>query len=261
LNDIVSPYNLFVVLAGKLRIYCCYFKNNRAENFFPVVNFIRAIFCTVVMGRKKHIKIDQVYQFRNVFRFGDENLAGNISSFFYSSGNYTLELGCGHGDYSIELGALNPGRNFVGVDIKPARIFTASSRVSELNLKNVAFLIGNADKLNKVFPESSVDEIYIPFPDPHYKRKKVPRRLISKKFLQVFKSILIKDGEVHLKTDNEMIYRYALKTIADFGCKVFHSVEDLYSGAGEQIPNEVITKYERHYLTEGRKIKYICFGF
>ncbi len=213
------------------------------------------------MGRKKHIKIDQVYQFRNVFRFGDENLAGNISSFFNPSGNYTLELGCGHGDYSIELAAIHPERNFVGVDIKPARIFTGAIKVSGLNLKNVAFLIGNAEKLNEVFPKNSVDEIYIPFPDPHYKRKKMTRRLVSKKFLEVYKSILVKDGMVHLKTDNEMLYNYTLKTAEGFGCKIIYSTGDLYKLKEEQMPKDVITKYEEHYLQEGRKIKYVCFCF
>lgn len=213
------------------------------------------------MGRIKHIKIQRVLGFPNVFSFGSENLTEKISRFFDDAGNYTLELGCGHGDYSVELAILHPGRNFIGIDIKPARIFTGALRAIELNLKNVAFLIANADKLVDVFPENSVDEIYIPFPDPHYKRKKIPKRLVSKKFLEIYQNLLVKGGKVHLKTDSEIIYNYSLKLAEDFGCKINFSTPDLYGSAKEKIPNEVITKYERHYLKDGRSIKYVCFSF
>jgi tRNA (guanine-N7-)-methyltransferase len=171
------------------------------------------------------------------------------------------ELGCGHGDYSIELAALHPDRNFFGVDIKAARIFIGAQRSLELNLKNVAFLLARAEKLSEIFPQNSIEEIYIPFPDPHIKRRSEPRRLISKKFLEIYKFLLVKEGKVHLKTDNEMIYDYTLQTINIFGCRIYNCSDDLYSEQNKNLSDHIITKYEQHYLKEGRTIKYICFGF
>jgi len=213
------------------------------------------------MARKKHIKIKQVHQLPNVFNLKYENLLNRIKEYFSKEKIFTLELGCGHGDYSIELASLHPNRNFIGVDIKAARIFIGAQKSLELNLNNVAFLLARAEKLSEIFPQNSIEEIYIPFPDPHIKRKNEPRRLFSQNFFEIYKFILIKNGKVHLKTDNEMIYDYTLKTINDFGCKIFHSIDDLYSKGDKNFSNEVVTKYEQHYLKEGRKIKYICFGF
>jgi tRNA (guanine-N7-)-methyltransferase len=213
------------------------------------------------MARKKHIKIKQVHELPNVFSLKDENLSNRIKGFFGKEEKYTIELGCGHGDYSIELAALNPNRNFIGIDIRAARIFSGAQRALELNLNNTAFLILHAEKLSEIFPENSIEEIYIPFPDPHVKRKSEPRRLFSQNFFDIYKFILIKNGKVHLKTDNEMIYDYTLRTINAFSCKVYHSIDDLYENGNKILSNEVTTRYEQHYLSEGRKIKYICFGF
>ncbi len=213
------------------------------------------------MARKKHIKIKQVHQLPNVFNLKDENLLNRIKEYFSKEKIFTLELGCGHGDYSIELASLHPNRNFIGVDIKAARIFIGAQRSVELNLNNVAFLLSQAEKLSEIFPQNSIEEIYIPFPDPHIKRKSEPRRLISKKFLEIYKYLLVEEGKVHLKTDNEMIYDYTLKTINIFGCRIYNCNDDFYSEQNKNLSNHIITKYEQHYLKEGRTIKYICFGF
>jgi tRNA (guanine-N7-)-methyltransferase len=213
------------------------------------------------MARKKHIKIKQVHELPNVFSLKDENLLNRIKEYFSKEEKFTLELGCGHGDYSIELAALHPDRNFIGIDIKAARIYNGAIIVNDLNLKNTAFIISRAERIGEIFPQNSIEEIYIPFPDPHIKRKSEPRRLVSKEFLKIYNSILFKNGKVHLKTDSEMIFNYTLKTINDFGCNIFNFSKDLYANSGEIISNEVITKYEQHYLKEGRTIKYICFGF
>lgn len=213
------------------------------------------------MARKKHIKIKQVQELPNVFSFKDENLTDNIGEFFRNKGVYTIELGCGHGDYSIELAALYPKRNFIGVDIKAARIYNGAIRAINLKLKNTAFILTRAEKIGEIFPKNSIEEIYIPFPDPHVKRKSEPRRLVSKNFLEIYKLLLVKEGKVNLKTDSEMIYNYTLKTINDLGCNVFYFSDDLYAKGGENLSNGVISKYEQHYLKEGRTIKFICFGF
>ncbi|MBT8379324.1 MAG: tRNA (guanosine(46)-N7)-methyltransferase TrmB [Ignavibacteria bacterium] len=213
------------------------------------------------MARTKHIKINQVRELPNVFSSKDENLSNRIKDFFSGKEKYTLELGCGHGDYSVELAAMYPSRNFIGIDIKAARIFNGAQRALDQNLNNAAFLISQAENISEIFSKNSIEEIYIAFPDPHVKRKSEPRRLVSNIFLEIYKSILTKNGKVHLKTDNEMIFNYTLKTIQEFGCKVLRSFEDLYSVKDENLTNEIKTKYEQHYLKMGRIIKYICFQF
>ena len=213
------------------------------------------------MARKKHIKIKQVKELSNVFSFKDENLSVNIIEFFRNKGKYTLELGCGHGDYSVELAALYPKRNFIGIDIKASRIYNGAIKAINLKLKNTAFILTRAERIGEIFPENSIEEIYIPFPDPHVKRKSEPRRLVSRKFLEIYRLLLVKDGKVILKTDNEMIFNYSVKNINDLGCNVIYSTNDLYSEGKEKLAHEVFTKYEQHYLKEGRRIKYICFGF
>ena len=213
------------------------------------------------MARKKHIKIKQVQELPNVFTLKDENLPDNINEFFINKGKFTLELGCGHGDYSIELAALYPKRNFIGIDIKASRIYNGAIRAIHLKMNNTAFILTRAERIQEIFPKDSIEEIYIPFPDPHVKRKSEPRRLVSKKFLEIYKLLLIKEGKVHLKTDNEMIYSYTLKMITKFGCEAMYAFEDLYFEGIEKLASNIRTKYEQHYLKEGRKIKYICFGF
>jgi len=213
------------------------------------------------MARKKHIKIKQVRELPNVFSLKDENLLDNISEFFRNKKKYTLELGCGHGDYSIELAALCPKRNFIGIDIKASRIYNGAMRAIDLKMKNTAFILTRAERIGEIFPKDSIEEIYIPFPDPHVKRKSEPRRLVSKKFLEIYKSLLVQNGKVHLKTDSEMIFNYTLKTVDNFCCKILISVEDLYAEENKYFRNQITTKYEEHYLKEGRTIKYICFGF
>jgi tRNA (guanine-N7-)-methyltransferase len=213
------------------------------------------------MARKKQIKIQQVQELPNVFTLKDENLSVNISKFFRNKGKYTLELGCGHGDYSIELAASYPKRNFIGIDIKASRIYNGAIRAIDLKMNNTAFILTRAERIGEIFPQNSIEEIYIPFPDPHIKRKSERRRLVSKKFLEIYKLLLIKEGKVHLKTDNEMIFNYTVKNINDLGCNVIYATNDLYSEGKEKLTHEVFTKYEQHYLKEGRRIKYICFGF
>ncbi len=131
----------------------------------------------------------------------------------------------------------------------------------DLKLNNVAFVIAKAEKLHEIFNANSVEEIYIPFPDPHVRRSNQNRRLISPFFLKIYKELLIDSGLIHFKTDNQNLYDYALKVISEFGCKILYSTENLYDD--ESISNSVsiITSFEKHYIKEGRSIKYIRFEF
>lgn len=213
------------------------------------------------MARTKLKRIIGVRELKNVFSFNDKELKNSILSYFNSQNQLTLELGCGNGDYSIELGSKFPERKFVGVDVKAARIFNGALKAIELKLDNVAFVITHAKKLNEIFNEKSIEEIYIPFPDPHIKRANHNRRLISPDFLKIYRKLLLSNGTIHFKTDNQELYEYALETISEFGCKIVFSTSDLYKYNNEEFTLNIKTSFESHYIKLGRVIHYICFKF
>jgi tRNA (guanine-N7-)-methyltransferase len=131
----------------------------------------------------------------------------------------------------------------------------------DAKLDNVAFIVGKAEKLNEILPLKTVEEIYIPFPDPHVRRANQNRRLISPLFLNIFKEILIDSGLVYFKTDNKGLFEYTLKTISDCGGKILDATDNLYKNSKLNPTSVITTLYEKHYIKAGRKIMYIRFKF
>jgi len=213
------------------------------------------------MARTKLRRLSKVKQLPNVFSSHSPDVKEVIQNYFKSNKLITIELGCGQGDYSIELAKNFPGRNFIGIDVKGARVFHGAMKALDAKLDNVAFIVGKAEKLSEIFPLKSVEEIYIPFPDPHVRRANQNRRLISPMFLNIFKQILIDSGLVHFKTDNQGLYEYALKIISDYGCKILDATDNLYNEPGLNPSSVVTTMYEKHFIKDGRKIMYLCFKF
>lgn len=214
------------------------------------------------MGRTKHKKIDEVKNLPNVFSLDIEDIGEKIAGYFANPNPITLEIGCGQGDYTFELASAHPQKNFVGVDVKGARVWVGAKNALQNNIKNAAFLLINAASLGDIFHSKIISEIFIPFPEPHVRRRSSHRRLVSPNFLAIYKSILVDNGKIHLKTDNVLLFDYALKIIEKEKLFIYMKEEDLYSN-GNQYPlmTGIKTKYEKHYLEDGRKIKYICFGF
>jgi tRNA (guanine-N7-)-methyltransferase len=213
------------------------------------------------MARTKLKRLDAIKELNNVFSFRDPDIRKTLLDYFSSSGKFTVEIGCGHGDYSVELAKVFPDKNFVGIDVKAARVYHGALRASINNLPNVAFVISRAEKLCELFPQKSLEEIYIPFPDPHLRRANHNRRLITHDFLQIYSQLLLNNGRIHFKTDNSELYEYALKIIKEFGCKVVFNSSDLYAATTEIIGWNVKTSFESHYIKKGRGIYYICFQF
>lgn len=213
------------------------------------------------MARTKQKRLSKVKELPNVFSSRGPDVKKAIWNYLESSKPFTLEIGCGHGDYSIELAQIFPDRNFIGVDVKGARIFNGALKAIDQNLGNVAFLIAKAENLIEIFQKKSIQEIFIPFPDPHVRRASHSKRLISPGLLKIYKELIVESGSVHFKTDNQGLYEYALKTITDFGGEIIHFSEHLYETTGVVFPSNVITMFEKHYIKNGRRIKYICFKF
>jgi tRNA (guanine-N7-)-methyltransferase len=212
------------------------------------------------MTRKKLIRLKEVFKLPNVFSSENENVEEMLNHYFGDRKSFTLEIGCGHGDYTIELAKMYPERNFIGIDYKGARIYAAAENANECNLKNAAFLVSGAERLLDIFSKDKIEEIFIPFPDPHYPRKSF-KRLVDKNYLNVYKNIVSQKAKGHLKTDNEELYNYTLNILNKENCKIHFATLNLYEKQGLDYHQTIKTKYEKQYLEEGKEIKYICFGF
>jgi tRNA (guanine-N7-)-methyltransferase len=213
------------------------------------------------MARTKLKRLSKLSELTNVFSFKSPEHHISLFNFFKNKKHFTLEIGCGHGDYSIELAQKFPERYFLGVDVKGARIFKGAMKALELKINNVAFVIARVESLNEIFLPKSIEEIYIPFPEPHIKRSIQNRRLISLLLLKIYKELLVESGLLHFKTDNQFLFEYAVKSILDSQGKILYSTEDLYKNDDIKFNSGIITGFEKHYINQGRKIKYVCFRF
>lgn len=174
-----------------------------------------------------------------------------------------LELGCGKGEYCVGLGKHYPEKNFVGVDIKGARMFVGAQQALEQGMKNVAFLRTRIDFINDYFAENEVDEIWLTFSDPQ--PKKPNKRLTSPIFIDRYKKLLKPGGIVHLKTDSDVLFEYTEQEIKDKGYECLELTWDLYGELPENIDPitrdifHIKTHYEKLFTAKGSVIKYCKF--
>lgn len=179
---------------------------------------------------------------------------------FGNTNPITLELACGKGDYTLGLARSYPDRNFIGVDIKGARIWKGAGIALKEELNNVAFLRTRIEQIALFFEPDEVAEIWITFPDPFLNEKKAKRRLSSPRFIKEYRKILQQGGLVHLKTDDPTLYEYSLETIQeDAANHILYHNNDIYSGDLFIPELEIKTFYEKMHLSVGKKIKYIQF--
>ncbi len=193
---------------------------------------------------------------------GIYDLKGKWSQTVFGNNNpVVLELGCGRGDYSIGLQALNPLKNYVGVDIKGCRIWNGAKYIIDNNIRGIRFLRTRLEKIDLFFGESEVDEIWLPFPDPRPKNSEMSKRSVSPVFLKRYSKILINGGSVNLKTDSTLLFKYATNILkANSVTPVLYS-EDIYSSKKKLPPEitEIQTKYEERFVAEGKKIMFMRF--
>ncbi len=182
------------------------------------------------------------------------------SQHFQNECPITLELACGRGEYSLGLARMYPGRNFIGVDIKGARIWKGAGIALEEGLQNVAFLRTRIELITHFFAAGEISEIWITFPDPFLRKSKANRRLTSAHFLNLYRKILHPNGIVHLKTDEPNLYEFTLETLAeDANATILYQDADIYSKPLPFPELDLKTYYESMHLAEGKTIKYIRF--
>lgn len=178
-------------------------------------------------------------------------------SFFKNDRPIVLELGCGRGEYSVGLGRLFPEKNFIGVDIKGARMWTGAKEALESGLTNVAFLRTNIEIIDRFFAPGEVSEIWLTFSDPQM--KKATKRLTSTYFMARYRRFLQDGGLIHLKTDSNFMFTYTRYMIEKNDLPAEIVTEDLYhSGLADEILS-IKTYYEQQWLDRGLNIKYLRF--
>ena len=171
-----------------------------------------------------------------------------------------LELGCGKGEYSVALGKEFPEKNFIGVDIKGARLWRGAKTALEENISNVCFLRTQIEFIESLFAANEVSEIWITFPDPQIKYKRTKHRLTNAEFLAKYKHILNEDGLMHLKTDSEFMHGYTLGLLHGAGHDVLYANHDVYKNEGAPLAvTKIQTFYEKQYLEVNKPITYIQF--
>lgn len=186
------------------------------------------------------------------------------SDFFKRDAPLVLELGCGGGEYTVGLAQLRPEKNYIGVDIKGARIWRGARTAKEKGLNNVGFLRTHVDHILRCFGKNEVDEIWLTFSDPQI--GKARKRLTSPLFLARYKEILKPGGIIHLKTDSPLLYEYTLEQIAENKLRTEESSADVYAELVPRVPPEeqavlnIRTYYESRWLQEGRTIHYVRFN-
>lgn len=222
--------------------------------------------------RNKLKKFNDLLSFSNVYENYDPtnpkllaseteevDLKGKWKSDHFKNENpLVLELACGRGEYSLALAKDNPKVNYIGVDVKGARIWKGATIAQEENLNNVAFLRTRIEQINLFFAQEEVDEIWITFPDPFLRKSKSNRRLTSQQFLNRYKDILKKEGIIHLKTDDPTLYEFSQEQFeaCDF-VEVLYDRDDIYAQPLDFPELEYKTYYEKQHLEKKRKIKYM----
>ncbi len=217
------------------------------------------------MGKNKLAKFAEMAHFRNVFQPSWHDLhtcgfplRGNWGTSFFGNPNPIIaELGCGKGEYSVNLAERFPDLNFIGIDIKGARMFTGAKIALDGELHNVAFVRTKIENCNFLFGPSEVKEIWLTFPDPQMKN--IHKRLTSTGFLKNYASFLEPGGIVHLKTDSAFLYNYTAVLARLNNFTILQQTSDLYASEVVDGILSIRTFYEKQWIERGIPVKYLSF--
>lgn len=217
------------------------------------------------MGKNKLAKFANMEEYPHVFQYpfsllrdkGFEMKGKWNELFFKNDHPIVLELGCGKGEYTVGLAKLFPEKNFIGVDIKGARMWTGAKQSLEDGMDNVAFLRTHIELLESFFAPGEVSEIWITFPDPQM--TKVNKRMTSTRFMKMYRRILKPSGIIHLKTDSNFMFTYTSAMVEANRLPVLFCNDDLYRSDLVDKILGIKTYYEQQWIARGLTIKYIKF--
>ena len=221
------------------------------------------------MGKGKLAKFADMETYENVFQYPFsviENVPFEMKGhwheqYFHNDNPIVLELGCGKGEYTVGLAKLYPNLNFIGVDIKGARMWTGATQAIKEGMKNVAFLRTNIEIIDRFFAPEEVQEIWLTFSDPQMKNPR--KRLTSTFFMNRYRRFLIDGGVIHLKTDSNFLFTYTTYMVEKNHLPILLKTTDLYSECSEKSEfSEVAsiqTYYESMWIERGLNIRYMKF--
>lgn len=218
------------------------------------------------MGKDKLKRFAETRMFPNFFQPTTEEVKNEFKLkskwhkiFFENNNPIVLELGCGKGEYTVDLARKYPDKNFIGIDIKGARMWRGCKTSVEESMTNVAFLRTRIQFIEFCFGQQEISEVWITFPDPFPKDKDEGNRLTSKQFLDRYKNIMVPDGKIHLKTDDRPLFDFTIDLVAELNLNLIYKTPDLYhSGYDGDVVNTQ-TFYENKFLINGKKINYVQF--
>jgi len=220
------------------------------------------------LGKDKLRRFDELGQFERVFQPGIEEISGKE---YYLKGRWRelvfgnnspiiLELGCGKGEYTVGMARHFADKNFIGVDIKGARMWKGAKASHEEKILNASFLRTRIELISSFFGSGEVDEIWITFPDPQPTERRKKKRLTSSGFLKLYQGFIKEGGIVHLKTDSDQLYQYTLSLVESNELEILCERSDLYKGSDPLDPIlEIKTYYEQKFLDKGLNINYLKF--
>lgn len=217
------------------------------------------------MGKGKLAKFAEMAAFPHVVELpfpqpGEEiALRGRwTEDFFRNDRPIVLELGCGRGEYTVGLARRFPEKNFIGVDIKGARMWSGASEVAREGIGNAGFLRTRIEFIDRFFAAGEVNEIWLTFSDPQMKKPK--KRLTSTYFLERYRRFLTDKGTIHVKTDSNFLYTYTHHVVSANSLPLEAASDDIYNNMEcEPSLREIRTYYEQMWLSRGISIKYLRF--
>ena len=218
------------------------------------------------MAKGKLQKFADMREYRNVvehpYSVADNvefPLAGNWKKEFFGNDNpIVLELGCGRGEYTVALARRCPQKNFIGVDIKGARMWSGATEALRDGLDNVGFLRTNIEIIDRLFAAGEVSEIWLTFPDPQMKKR--TKRMTSTGFLAQYAIFLKEGGVINLKTDSNFMFTYTKYVTEVNALPVVECIEDVHGMEEVSDVLQIRTYYESQWLSRGITIKYIAFN-
>ena len=223
------------------------------------------------MSKKNKLqKFEENKSFENLFQYSYERIMEEgfplqgkwCSDFFHNDNPIVLELGCGKGEYTVGLARAHKDINYIGVDIKGARMWRGLTQAKEEGLTNVAFIRARIDQIEHFFGPGEVSEIWVTFPDPHpgEGERNARHRLTSPEFLERYRKIVAHEGILNLKTDSPIMYGFTLhEVIEKQGLTLLYATDDLYANDDDLEVKTIRTFYEQMWLDQGLTIKYLRF--
>jgi len=204
--------------------------------------------------RNKPWAKDKLQQYSNYVIQEPENSRGNWGEVFEKQQPLHIEIGTGKGQFITGMAKANPDINYIGIELQESVIVSALDRLIEAELPNCKLMNVNGAELDKYFESGDVSRVYLNFSDPWPKTRHEKRRLTFKSFLEVYEAILVKNGEIHFKTDNQGLFEYSLVSFSHYGMLLKYVSLDLHNSDYE---GNIMTEYEEKFSSRGSRI-YRC---